>query len=109
MIFAPPRAAAAAGSRGPSPDAIQSQQTDHAIMRLQRTNPNIELRARASGTEAALNRQGTRHGQLKNRQVHDIMALSAEDKYRFALRVIGFACTTFYVFIYGFALSLQAQ
>ena len=29
------------------------------------------------------------------------MALSAEDKYRFALRVIGFACTTFYVFIYG--------
>ena len=28
------------------------------------------------------------------------MALSAEDKYRFALRVIGFACTTFYVFIY---------
>ena len=31
------------------------------------------------------------------------MALSAEDKYRFALRVIGFACTTFYVFIYGAA------
>ena len=30
------------------------------------------------------------------------MALSPEDKYRFALRVIGFACTTFYVFIYGF-------
>ena len=29
------------------------------------------------------------------------MALSPEDKYRFALRVIGFACTTFYVFIYG--------
>ena len=33
------------------------------------------------------------------------MALSPEDKYRFALRVIGFACTTFYVFIYGFYLS----
>ena len=31
------------------------------------------------------------------------MALSPEDKYRFALRVIGFACTTFYVFIYGAA------
>ena len=33
------------------------------------------------------------------------MALSPEDKYRFALRVIGFACTTFYVFIYGLQLS----
>ena len=37
------------------------------------------------------------------------MALSAEDKYRFALRVIGFACTTFYVFIYGAHLSPQSH
>ena len=37
------------------------------------------------------------------------MALSAEDKYRFALRVIGFACTTFYVFIYGQHPRVQAM
>jgi hypothetical protein len=37
------------------------------------------------------------------------MALSAEDKYRFALRVIGFACTTFYVFIYGLQPRVQAM
>lgn len=37
------------------------------------------------------------------------MALSAEEKYRFALRVIGFACTTFYVFIYGLQPRVQAM
>ena len=35
------------------------------------------------------------------------MALSADYKYRFALRVIGFACTTFYVFIYGLQHCVQ--
>ena len=42
-------------------------------------------------------------GSLKSPGNPAKMALSAEDKYRFALRVIGFACTTFYVFIYGAA------
>lgn len=35
------------------------------------------------------------------RNTHAIMGLSAEDKYRFALRIIGSGCTTFYAFIYG--------
>ena len=65
-----------------------AQETDPPVPRVARKEPE-HLKASA------------RLGQPLSAWEHDIMALSAEQKYRFALRVIGFACTTFYVFIYG--------
>ena len=87
MIFAP--LAAAAGSRGPFSgrhSVAANGSFDHAS--LQAHEPE---HLKASGG----------WGSLKSPGNPAKMALSPEDKYRFALRVIGFACTTFYVFIYG--------